>query len=95
MKLHEYARLGDPFEWRGGLLPETARVLKFLLGQEKSLSEGTECYHNILIQRNCDNQDTQWNPFHTQAAEEIICPILNSGIRTMELIQIKEIFSYF
>ena len=59
-----------------GLLPETARVLKHLLGQEKSLSEGTECDHNILIESNCDHQDTQWNPFHTQAAEEIICPFL-------------------
>ena len=71
-----------------GLLPETARVLKHLLGQEKSLSEGTECDHNIPIQRNCDNQDTQWNPFHTQASEEIICPILNPGISAMKLIQI-------
>ena len=71
-----------------GLLPETARVLNHLLGKEKYLSEGTECNHNILIQRNCDHQDTQWNPFHTQAVEEIICPILNPGIGEMELIQI-------
>ena len=28
------------------------------------------------------------SPFHTQAAEEIIYPILNSGIRAMEIIQI-------
>ena len=71
-----------------GLLPETVRVLKHVLGQEKSLSEGTECDHNILIQRICDHQDTQWNPFHTQAAEEIICPIFNPGRVEMELIQI-------
>ena len=25
--------------------------------------------HNILIQRNCDHHYTQWNLFHTQAAE--------------------------
>ena len=59
-----------------------------MLGQEKNLSKGTECDHNILIQRNCDHQDTQWNPFHTQNAEEIISPILNPGIGEMELIQI-------
>ena len=63
-------------------------VLKHLLGQEKSLSEVTACDYNIRIQINCDDQDTQWNPFHTQAVEEIICPIFNSGIRAMELIQI-------
>ena len=67
---------------------ETTRVLKHLLGQEKYLSEGTECDHNIQIQINCDHQDTQWNPFHTQAVAEIICPILNPGIGAMELIQI-------
>ena len=70
------------------LLPETARVLNHLLGQEISLSKGTECDHNILIQINSDHQDTQWNPFHTQAAEEIICPILNPGTGEMELIHI-------
>ena len=59
-----------------------------MLGQEKSLSKGTECDHNILIKGNCDHQDTQLNPFHTQAAEEIICPILNPGTGEMELIQI-------
>ena len=59
-----------------------------MIGQEKYLSEGTECDNNILIQGYCDDKDTQWNPFHTQAAEGIICPILNSGICAMELIQI-------
>ena len=33
------------------------------------------------------HQDTQWNPFHTQAAEEIICSILNPGIGAMKLIK--------
>ena len=72
------------------LFPETARLLKHVLGQEKSLSEGTKCDRNILIQIIFYHQDTQWNPFHTEAAEEIICPILNSRMRAMELIQIEE-----
>ena len=63
-------------------------VLNNVLGQNKSLSKGTECDHNILIERNCDHQDTQWNSFHTQAAKEIICPILNPGIGEMELTHI-------
>ena len=75
---------------KGWSFPETARVLKYLLGQEKYLSEDTECDHNIINQRNCDDQDTQWTPFHTQAAEEIIYPILNSEMRAMELIQNEE-----
>ena len=68
--------------------PLYARVLNHLFGREKYLSKGTEWDHNILIQRNCDCQDTQWNPFQTQAAEEIICPILNPGNFEMKLIQI-------
>ena len=55
---------------------------------ENAYSEGTECDHNILIQRICDHQDTQWNTFHTQSTEEIICPIFDPGICAMELIQI-------
>ena len=78
MRLNEYSRL----------LPETARVLNHLLGEEKSLRKGTEWDHNILIQRNFNHQDTQWNPFQTQAAEEIICPISNPGNVEMKLIQI-------
>ena len=64
-----------------------ARVLNHLIGQGKSLSKGTEGDHNILIQKNCTCQDTQRNPFHTQDAEEIICPSLNSGNFEMKLIQ--------
>ena len=70
---------------KGWYSPETTRVLNHLLGQEKYLSKGTECDHNILIQRNFNHQDTQWNQFHTQAAEEIICP---KKIGEMEIIQI-------
>ena len=66
-----------------------------MLGKEKAYSEGTECDHNIPIQRICDDQDTQWNPFHAQSAEEIICPSLNSGMSAMEAIQIEEEFSWF
>ena len=63
------------------------RVLNHLLGWEKSLRKGTEGDHNILIQKNCTCQDNQWNPFHTQAAEEILCPILNLEIVEMNIIQ--------
>ena len=59
-----------------------------MLGQEKYLSECTESDQNILIQRNFDDQDTQWNPFHTEAAEDIMYPISNPGIGAMELIQV-------
>ena len=59
-----------------------------MLGQEKCLSKETDCDHNILIQWNFNCQDTQWNPFQTQAAEEIICKILNPGNVEMKLIQI-------
>ena len=63
------------------------RVLNHLLGKEKSFSEGTEGDHNILIQRNCTCQDNQRIPVHTQAAEEIVCPILNLEIVKMNIIQ--------
>ena len=63
------------------------RELKHLLGREKSLSKVTEGDHNILIQKNCTCQDNQWNPFHTQAAEEIICPILDLAFVEMNIIQ--------
>ena len=62
-------------------------VLNHLLGLEKYLSKGTEGDHNILIQKNCTCQNNQRNPFHTQAAEEIICPILNIEIFEMNIIQ--------
>ena len=58
-----------------------------MLGQEKYLSKGTKCDYNILIKRNCNYQDTQRNPFQTQAVEEIICPIFNPGNVEMKLIQ--------
>ena len=63
------------------------RVLYHLLGREKSLSKDPEGDHNILIQDNCTCQDTQRNPFQTQATEEIICPSLNPGNVEMKLIQ--------
>ena len=50
-----------------------------MLGQESPLCEGTEGDHNILSKKKCTCQDTQRNLFQTQAAEEIICPNLNSG----------------
>ena len=52
------------------------------------MSKGTDCDHNILIQRNFNCHDTQWNQFQTQAAEEITCPILNPENVEMKLIQI-------
>ena len=70
-----------------GLHPENERVLNHLIGQEKCLSKGTEGDHNILIFKN-SCQDTEQNPFQTQAAEEIICPILNPGNVKLKLIQI-------
>ena len=63
------------------------RVLNHLLGQEKYLSKGTKGDHNILIQMFFTCQDNQRNPFNTQAAEEIICPILNLEIVEMNIIQ--------
>ena len=61
-------------EWSSSLKCES---IKSLAWPRKSLSKGTEGEHNILIQKNCTCQDNQQNPFHTQAAEEIICPILD------------------
>ena len=72
---------------RDGILPENARVLNHLLGQEKYLSKDNEGNHNILIKNNCTCQDTQRNPFQTQSAKEIICPNLNPGNFEMKLIQ--------
>ena len=63
------------------------RVLNHLIGREKSLCEGSQGDHNILIQNNYTCQDNQCNPIHTQAAEEIICPILNLAIFEMNIIQ--------
>ena len=71
-------------EWSSSL---NVRVLNHLLGREKSLSKGTEGDHNILIQTKFTCQDNQRNPFHTQAAEEIICPILNLENVEMNIIQ--------
>ena len=63
------------------------RVLNHFLGLEKALIKGTEGDHNILTQKNCTCQDNQWNSFHTQAAEEIICPILDLAFVEMNIIQ--------
>ena len=57
------------------------------LGREKYLSKVTEGDHNIRIQIHCTCQDNQRNPFHTQAAEEIICPSLNSENVEINIIQ--------
>ena len=70
------------------------RVLKHLLGWEKSLSKGTKGDHNILIQTNCTCQDNQQNPFHTQAVEEIICPILNLENVEMNILSCSETVHY-
>ena len=58
-----------------------------MLGQEKYLGKGTEGDHNTPIQKSFTHQDTQRNPFQTQAAEEITCPNLNPGNVEMKLIQ--------
>ena len=58
-----------------------------MICREKSLSKVTEGDHNILVQNNCTCQDNQRNQFHTQAAEEIICPILNLENVEMNIIQ--------
>ena len=63
------------------------RLINHLLGQEKYLIKDTKGDHNILIQNFCTCQDNQRNSFQTQAAEEIICPILNLEIVKMNIIQ--------
>ena len=40
-----------------------------------------------LLQLECEMDSTGYTD-HTQASEEKICPIFNTGIRAMELIQI-------
>ena len=70
-------------EWSSSLKCES---IKSLAWSRKSLSKSTVGDHNILIQNKCTCQDNQRNPFHTQAAEEIICPVFNLAIVEINII---------
>ena len=70
---------------------------------KKSYGENINANFNAFMEKRCEDLIEADNvlfknrkifpkfvlaPFHTQASEEIICPILNSGTGEMELIQI-------
>ena len=63
-------------EQMDGLPPENVKVSNYWLDLIEYLRKGSECDQNILL-KNRSQQDNQCNPFLTQVAREIICPLQN------------------
>ena len=57
------------------ILTENVKVLILWLACVKYVRKGSQGDHNIQSQRNCNHQEDQRTPFHTQVARETFCPL--------------------
>ena len=70
-----------------GLIPEKFKVVIYWFAWVEYVRKGRQGEQNIQFQNNCNHQEDQSAPFHTQAAREKFCPIEGSELHLMASLQ--------